>query len=157
MNPSLRRDAAFPTRRRLGRSAPSAAPRLLGRPAPSAERFLHLSATRSVRVLGSFGRRSCTSPAVFTRRARQHRKGMTFGPRFARVGGKAHEGPKNYNQPKLRGTTVLPKCMSRLSSGTADHGRPHGMTSGLGPPKRAVFRGLWSESLWTAVSSKKAP
>ena len=35
---------------------------------------------------GSIERRFAASPTVFTRRARQHRKGMTFGPRFARVG-----------------------------------------------------------------------
>ena len=35
---------------------------------------------------GSFGHLSAASTTVFTRRAHQHRKGMTFGPRFARVG-----------------------------------------------------------------------
>jgi len=35
---------------------------------------------------GSFERLFVASPTVFTRRARQHRKGMIFGPRFARVG-----------------------------------------------------------------------
>ena len=50
-------------RRLLGRSAPSAAPRLLGRSAPSAERYCASPvATDGCRC--SFGRRSCTSPAV---------------------------------------------------------------------------------------------
>ena len=35
---------------------------------------------------GSIERRFAASPTVFTRRARRHRTGMTFGPRFARVG-----------------------------------------------------------------------
>ena len=47
----------------------------------------------------------------------------------------------------------MPECMSRLLSGTADHGRPHRMTSGPGPPRlpHSAVRGLLS-----AVSSKKA-
>jgi hypothetical protein len=55
--------------------------------------------------------------------------------------------------------------MSRLLSGTADHGRPHGMTSGPGPPRlpHSAVRGLprWERSDRvlpgvSAVSSKKA-
>ena len=47
----------------------------------------------------------------------------------------------------------MPECMSRLLSGTADHGRPHRMTFGPGPPRlpHSAVRGLLS-----AVSSKKA-